>query len=74
MIYNKLGQFGFGISKEGAVGLGSNNQLDCYSWEGDKLENMPICSNFLVEQGKLLKAQRALTNFYITNEFISNEK
>lgn len=72
LIYNKLRQFGFGTSKESAIGLGSNNQFDCYVWEG--YWKYAHLFKLLGWTRKTFEAQRALTNFYITNEFISNEK
>lgn len=72
--YNPVERYGFGISKNGLIALNDDENTDCYSWHGDLLKRMNDCPKEMREASRVLRTQRALSNFKITSELKNNEK
>lgn len=70
--YAGLGKAGWGIGSWGAVSLEGNERTNCYRWNTDFLDPVP-CDSEMKKQGDVVRAQRAIVEYFIRLWAIENK-
>lgn len=66
--FTGIGQYGFSISRAGIAGFSEGGRLSCYEWTtpaGMTAIKPAACSDELVREGNLARAQRAVDDYLI---------